>query len=1426
MQKMVKKIAKITGWLILSVVILFLAAFLFAWFKAPSYIKENLSGVVAEKSNGLYHLDYSDIELKLIPLSLKIKDFNLDPDNVVARLRMQEEPGKIIFAFESSSIEFQNIKIKKLWLEKSFHAEKLLILDPLLELTGNEILKKDSSQTAQDFFTEFHPLFKSYLKEIIIDKIEFSDAQYYLSQAIADTTQISKAERISIDIIHFRTDSALIFNSAQNFTTDDILIRMNDFQNDLGDSLHVVQIDTLKYSLKTSDIQATGFHLSALDQNRNKNSYDVYVPRFYMKSKSITNLTLKDSIHVEFLEFIEPEIKFFQKENPKKIGIEDLNKFNLYTLIQNDFSKIEIDTFYLTQANMEIYRQPDTVEYQHRFNSVNINLTGFDLDSLSALNRQKLLHADDLEMTVSDYHLRLEDNQHDFRADSLFVSTYNRSLGATNVAISPAEKEDFESRMEVNIKGDALELSDVNLKDLYHTRILPTSGIEITKPEVHLTYHTEIKKTKKQEEAGLLFDLVSAYLRGVYSNLVYIENGILNIQNFYNNNLQGYFETQFSFSLTDFSLDSASVNRTDKFFYATNFELRFSDYEMKLVDDLHKLDVDNIFISSLNQSVKINNLHLQPVVQNVSASTMKRYNRSELYNIFVPEINLREVNLRNAFFYNRLKIDNFSISNPNIYFENFGTLRKSKEKVEFSELYQLVSSYIHDFDIEEITIPNGEIIWVNHTRKGKTTSFDNEFSATFENFRLNEDELNKKRLLFSDNFDISVKDQIFQLSDSVHILSAGEVNLSTATSSVMIKDALLYPVITADNYSELSTTFQVSIPELKISNFDFLTAYYSRQLELNILDINNPKFQIYNQPGSFKSLELKKYSFPLPAFIKSLQLNEFNINDGEVLTFETQGINHKALSTFKFNLSVPGLSLKNKTGQETMLETNNLILDILAFKSPLGKDHDISIDNINFNRQQQHIKLNNVEINPFLPQGKGNQFAIAIPEISLSGFDINKAMEDNTFGFDAINILEPQIKIEINDSVKGDKIEFLQTLDLYPYTESFVDKIQVNNLNLTRTEINFNWFRKQLIDQELNLKFKNILVAENQPPANLLNSEEFEISTTNLRETDKKGIYEFTVDSFFYNSASHSILFKNIIVNPLLEKENIPKITGFQTDVVNAQIDFVELKGIEEKTWLNDNILDAKLLKIGESKIDIFRNKRFPFNHNQRPPWPQELIKNLKQPFVFDSISLAPSDLRYNELLLISDKPGFILFNNLQFNTGKLSNIPEITRQYQNLKVDASAILQNQAKLEVTINFDLTAADYHHEVSGSLGELPLTSFNTIIEKSAPVTVVSGNLNRFDFNMKLDDKYAVGELYFGYNNFKISMLDYSKDGVRKSKFATFWANKMILNSEYPKKEEFLPANIYYERDPERSVINYWWKSIYSGAKKTLGLETKE
>lgn len=1412
---------RIIIWLILALILLLAGAGIFAFFKAEKYINQNLSRIVKEKSDGLYTLSFSNIEFNIHQFSVSISDVSLQADPVKTKSILQSNPDKVFYSFESPKIEIKGIAPLRWYNNGQFYCSDISIEKPRLELSGKEIIASESGNSLKRFFIEMRPLFKKYVKSVWVNNIDFNNANYQFYNSANDSAQISNARQISINIKNFRTDSTLISRDNHFFASDDILVKMRRFQNILGDSLHILTIDSLEYSLQSSDINAYNFKLNYKEKNSNRSLYDVYVPRAYIKSKSITRFDFSDSLKVEFLQFENPKIRFYKKENPRQIKLEDIRNFELHSLIRNQFSTIKIDSFVLHNSNLEFYRQPDFTKYQQKFDSLTISLSHFSLDSVSAEDSFKLFYADNLEMLVGHYHLRLEDDSHNFFADSMFFSTYKNTLGVKNIRVSPIEN--AAPRTEVNLSCKRLNINEVNLKTLYHTRVLPTRQIQICKPNVHLKYHTNIKKSSDKKQAGLLFELVTAYTKGVYADKVKIENGFLNIQNVRKKWVQGYFETGFDFDLNNFALDSASISNSDKLFYASDFDLGFNNYQMKLIDNLHKISVDSVLIQSKNRNVEIKKLHLRPVIKNVTDSVMQKYQRSELFNIYVPKIKLWGVNLRDAFFYNQLHISKFSIINPKIYFENFGALRQKQNRNDSLEIYDLIFNYISDFDIKEINT-SGNFSWVNHTRKGKTTSFDNDFEASLYNFRLNENELKKQRLLFSDNFDITVKDQLFQLSDSVHNLRAGEINLSTNKRKVTIKNALLYPVITAPRYKSLSTTFQVSIPTLSISDLDFLQAWYSKKLVLNELVLNAPRFQVYTKEGSKKSLDFNRYTFPLPAFISSLNINNLKVNRAEVITYETRGLDHFAGANFTIDMLLPNVTIRNNLNNRVHINTQNLLATIHNFKTPLGNTHDLEIKKVDFNREKKSVLLEGLKINPFTKTNQQNTYTISSPKLSFTNFDISSALSENSFNFDQINISNPSIKIDITDSIKGDKLKFAQNLDLYPYIEPFVNEVHVKRLNLSRVNLNFNWFSKELINKEFDLNFDEINIGANYKASNILNSKRFELITHDLRTESKNGRYAFMADKLIYNSFTHNILFDKVQVKPLLKKEEYPRINGFQTDYLTASSDYIELKNINENRWVKDRILDAAEFKIGPAEVFIFRNKRFPFNTAQRPPWPQDLLKQIKQPFIFDSLVLSPSQLRYSELSDISDEPGFIDFNNIQFKTSTITNIPDEIRKNGNLKINASAKLLNQALLKTDFDFDLLNG-YNHNAKGSLAPLNLNALNVMVSKSEPIKIESGRINRFDFDISFTGKQANGLLYFAYDNFEISVLGYKKDGFKKSKWASFWANSLLINKKNPKGNTLEPVKISFVRDEQRSIINYWWKSIFSGAKTVIGIENE-
>ena len=60
---------------------------------------------------------------------------------------------------------------------------------------------------------------------------------------------------------------------------------------------------------------------------------------------------------------------------------------------------------------------------------------------------------------------------------------------------------------------------------------------------------------------------------------------------------------------------------------------------------------------------------------------------------------------------------------------------------------------------------------------------------------------------------------------------------------------------------------------------------------------------------------------------------------------------------------------------------------------------------------------------------------------------------------------------------------------------------------------------------------------------------------------------------------------------------------------------------------------------------------------------------------------------------------------------------------------------------------------------------------------------------------------------------------------KGGFASFLANTFVINNKNPNGKNLRVGEIYFERDKQKSIFNFLWKSLLSGIKPSLGINEK-
>jgi len=292
---------------------------------------------------------------------------------------------------------------------------------------------------------------------------------------------------------------------------------------------------------------------------------------------------------------------------------------------------------------------------------------------------------------------------------------------------------------------------------------------------------------------------------------------------------------------------------------------------------------------------------------------------------------------------------------------------------------------------------------------------------------------------------------------------------------------------------------------------------------------------------------------------------------------------------------------------------------------------------------------------------------------------------------------------------------------------------------------------------------------------------------------------------------------------PKVDRDKYQKLKGVQSDYFNGRIDSVYVINPDVRRWFDDDEFVGELASVDGLDLSIYRDKRIRFDENQRPQMLQDLLRNSNFAFHIDSLMLKNSNISYTEQPANTDKDGRIRFSSVTASVIPLSNIKAKNTAIPDFELRGRATVMDSCQLNTVMKFKMNDVRNSFTADGVLSPFNMAVLNPVLEPLASMSVRSGRVNDFRFSFNADDLGSNGNLYFGYNDLKIAVLEKKNGNTKEAKFASFLANSLLLRSKNPRGKELSPDEISFRRDPSRSTISYVWKSVFSGIKNTLGIK---
>lgn len=501
------------------------------------------------------------------------------------------------------------------------------------------------------------------------------------------------------------------------------------------------------------------------------------------------------------------------------------------------------------------------------------------------------------------------------------------------------------------------------------------------------------------------------------------------------------------------------------------------------------------------------------------------------------------------------------------------------------------------------------------------------------------------------------------------------------------------------------------------------------------------------------------------------------------------------------------------------------ILDERLEDTRIGGLYQVQVKTAYFDLFNLGISLKNVQLIPDSTIelfNRSPQIAyLNVKRVSLAYINPWKLFDNSELEIGKIKIIEPELDLYFfdrksipNDDTNNDIDEFtaLNIVGL----ELKKMRVQLHLKNKSKISIDRLDFEiaKPVIHPDL---FPDISKAIDYKKINL------EIKTLVL--DNPKAFYTISLDDVEVDNHLSNIKLNGFKMIPKYDKNTFAKKHPYQTDRFVVELEEIGISNLNFERFVNDKILSIEHIDISGLQMEVYRDKNRPFNFNHFPKLPQQQIRSIKQLLEIEKIKIDNSNIVYLEKVQNGTTAGRVDFEDLKAQIINFGN----TEQWQmerEFKINAQVNIYGKTPLFVQLNFPLGSNTFY--ASGQLKKSPMYVFNEIVTPGADIHIENGSIKKLDFNFTANHQESSGEMVFLYNDLEVELLKEKESGeVTERKFLNFLVNRFLLPKENPnRKGEEYHGIIAFDRDKNKSIFNYLWKSVFTGIKDTFLKENKD
>jgi hypothetical protein len=1412
---------------LLGIVVLILAVLQIVFYYGSDFLLRNfLKEKVNVASGNKYEIDFEEFHILFLQRGISFKGLKLNP----VQEQFVENGDNPYYRISVPEIDITGLHYR--FFKKEFIIGTIGLVNPEVDFKlANQDTAAVSKPKVSPILILQEEIKKSFLgsqiKEIRINKLKIDDADLLLKNFISQKAIKAENTRLLLEDIQLLQprEPETPFN-AKGFS-----FGFDDFEVLLADSIHTIQAQTVNVSSLDQFIEAKQVKITP-NFNKPSNTYfQLDLDNLLLKDADINKVFYTSEVVVGQLKIENPEFNLFTGQILKKDrGAEP---FDLYGLIDGILNSIQIHDFEIVEGKFGKRLASSQDTYMIKTDRIDFKMDGFYVGPDESRKKDQFFYADNASVEIHMVEFALNDSIHRMKGDFVRLSSFDDKIEIDGFKLFPAEDLELDGKkahLDISVSG--LVITEANLKKVYNQGIIDLKEVILDEPDILLK---NIQGGEKNDSKLDLADIYSEYLNGIYVERLEIREGSMTLDNKVRIRQDSLSFGKINLVLENFALDdNTEISDSKGAFYAENLQLEVEDYALKLADNLHIFKAAKILLDTKGKLIEIDGFAIRPLYQTQIQQILDRYGKSTSLDIYVPKFMAKGVDIPMAYFDGILRINEILVPSPdiNLYRYKQKIPDGTENELKRGEILELLTNYFSEIKVDSINVKSAKLNYQNFI-KDKSRSFSEEnVTISVKNFFIDEATVsNKINTFFSEELDLNLSNYIFNIGNGKYTIQADGINFNTSREEIITRNVRLSP---SRNFSD-KTKVTATIPILTFRGVDLEAFLFDNTLSLQKVGLANSTVALLidnDWKGESNQTDNKRARRDrnLPKNISNVSIDTIETIDAKFsLAFKEQGSQRQLINT-EIDLRVFDFLLDSASMQKGEIAGffDGISLELDEFWLTLNDSvHQVTFSKVELDTKYEGILVNNFRVIPNALGGKPGHpvFSGHIPTILVKLNSISEIQSSKDIWLKQLRIFKPDMEVFL-DEVKLTKSEKEKKISGNELFEFF----QVDDFEII--EGNFSIFDKDGSKKPQHFKAVNFevfgtridLLNLDQLDRNAFLNQKFEFSLPNYEILTKDSLNKVSIGLITVNN--HQVKINDLHFSPRVGKYEYGKIVGKQTDVMNIHVPLLVLDQPDYDDFLENNVLAAKSLKVSDVYATMFRDKRYPREGGIFRPMPQELMRKAGLELRLDTFVIENATIRYSEFFEKGMVPGEILFTDI--NAGLYPF--HLTKEGNNFALKESFLLAT-TKLNGVAELNLQGhlffePPYPMRINAQLSEFDMTTLNSILETNAFVNVKRGKVKGADWSFVADNEKAVGQMRFLYSDLHLILLNHRTLERAKGRDAilTFVLNSFAVRSNNPRRylRKPIEGNIYQERDKEKFIFNYWWKTTFSGMKGSLGL----